>query len=399
MSKEKIQSVSELTNQIKIFLEDNFISFAVQGEISNFKSHTSGHRYFNLKDENAVISCTMWKFRALNFVPKEGMKVIVYGNITVYPPRGTYQIEVTSMVPSGIGDLYLAFEELKKKLSDQGYFEAQHKKRIPKLSMNIGVSTSATGAAIEDIKRTIERRFPLATIYFRPTLVQGDGSAEDIANAIIELEETPSEVIIIGRGGGSIEDLWSYNTEIVANAIFNCSKPIISAVGHETDFTIADFVADLRAATPTAAAELVTQNTSEDLINGLNELPNKMRNSLENILADYKKDVNNLITSYSFRSVKDKINTFKQYTDDLSLNADNSIKRALENNKSKIQYLISHFNSLEPLSPLRKGFAILKDKGRIINVNESLSKLKEIEISRMEESAKVKIIQVTNNLF
>lgn len=394
-----IQSVTELTGNIKMLLEDNFISIAVKGEISNFKPHSSGHRYFNLKDENAVISCTMWKFRPLTFIPKDGMKVTIIGNITVYAPRGNYQIEVTSMVPSGLGDLYLAYEELKRKLGEAGYFDNDIKKSIPKLPLHIGVSTSPTGAAVEDIKHTIERRFPLATVYFRPTLVQGVGAAEDIAKAIEELSKTPAEVLIIGRGGGSIEDLWAYNTEIVANAIYNCQIPIISAVGHETDFTIADFVSDLRAATPTAAAEIVTANTAEDLIYNLSKIPDNLKSKLELIINNYKKDINNYLTSYAFRSVKDKINTFKQLVDDYQSNIDQSINRTIQNNSKKVKYLNSHFTSLEPLAPLRKGFAILKNKGKIINQDESLSKLKEIEITRLDETATVKIIQVNNKLF
>ncbi|MES2766690.1 MAG: exodeoxyribonuclease VII large subunit, partial [Bacteroidota bacterium] len=266
MSIDNSISVTQLTRTIRGILEETFEGIRVSGEISNFKHHSSGHRYFTLKDEGAQIGCTMWRTRSLGFVPADGMKVVVFGNISVYPPQGKYQIDCITMMPLGKGDLHLAFELLKEKLARAGYFDPSRKRPLPLFPLKIGVITSPTGAAVRDILSTLERRMPACEIYFRPALVQGDGAAEDIAEAIYQLNNLDCDVIIAGRGGGSLEDLWAFNTEIVARAIFESRVPFVSAVGHETDFTIADFVADIRAATPTAAAELVTPRSKTEML-------------------------------------------------------------------------------------------------------------------------------------
>ncbi|MFP4529362.1 MAG: exodeoxyribonuclease VII large subunit, partial [Candidatus Kapaibacterium sp.] len=285
---EKIISVSQLTQAIKSVLEEGFGDVTVSGEISNFKAHSSGHRYFTLKDEGAAISCVMWRGRNLTFAPTDGMKVVARGRLSVYPPRGNYQLDCFSLSPQGQGDLFLAFEALKKKLGEAGYFAPERKRALPALPMKIGVATSPTGAAVRDIMSTIERRFPAANIYFRPAIVQGDEAGPDVALSIRELAATNADIIIIGRGGGSLEDLWAFNTEIVADAIFKCPVPVISAVGHETDFTIADFTADVRAATPTAAAELATPTPAAELIRGIAQYQQLMTSNISNKIALHK---------------------------------------------------------------------------------------------------------------
>ncbi len=261
----QILTVSELTKEIRKTLEETFEQVSVIGEISNFKSHVSGHWYFSLKDADAVINCTMWKGfnQYVFFTPQDGMKIIVNGKLTVYPPRGSYQLDIRSMKPAGLGELQEAFEKLKKKLEAEGLFDEKFKKPIPTFPKKIGIVTAIGGAAFKDLISVAKRRFPLTEIVIAPARVQGSGSAESIVNGIKLLNEYPGiDVIIVARGGGSIEDLWAFNEEIVARAIFKSKVPVISGVGHEVDFTIADYVADLRAPTPSVAMEIATPDNS-----------------------------------------------------------------------------------------------------------------------------------------
>src|SRR3989337_4521371 len=258
-----ILTVSELTKEIKQTLEDKFEQVSVQGEISNFKAHVSGHWYFSLKDANASISCAMWK--GLNnyvfFTPQDGMKIIVSGRITVYPPRGSYQIDVRSMKPAGVGELQAAFEMLKRKLADEGLFDEIHKKPMPSFPQKIGIVTAKDGAAFQDMISVAERRFPLVELVISPARVQGSGAAESIVESLKLLnKQNDIDLIIVARGGGRIQDLWAFNEEIVAREIFASKIPIVTGIGHEVDFTISDFVADLRAPTPSAAMEIATPN-------------------------------------------------------------------------------------------------------------------------------------------
>lgn len=276
-----IYTVSQLTEEIKTLLERNFEYLWVEGEISNLRLPSSGHLYFTLKDESAQVRGVMFRLqtRLLKFEPADGLQVICYGRLSVYEPRGEYQIVVDYMEPKGLGALQLAFEQLKEKLSREGLFDPAHKKPLPHLPQKIGLVTSPTGAAIRDILQIIDRRFTNVHILLYPVRVQGAGAAQEIAQAIGELNQWPGiEVIIVGRGGGSLEDLWAFNEEAVARAIFNSQIPIISAVGHEVDFTMADFVADLRAPTPSAAAELVVRNKVE-LIQSLENLGRRLGNA------------------------------------------------------------------------------------------------------------------------
>ena len=270
MENEKYIKISELNEYIKVMFDENtfFHRIYLKGEISNFKNHTRGHLYFTLKDEEARISAVMFfnNARLLNFTPEDGMNVLVRGRISSYPAQGTYQIYVETMEKDGLGNLFVEYEKLKKKLELEGLFSIEHKKKIPKYPKKIGVITAPTGAAIRDILSTIKRRYPIAEVILFPSLVQGASAAPEIVSQIKKANTYDLDVLICGRGGGSIEDLWAFNEESVARAIFASTIPIISAVGHEVDFTIADFVADLRAPTPTGAAEMAVPTTL-DLIN------------------------------------------------------------------------------------------------------------------------------------
>ena len=282
-------SVTELNNYIKNLFDGNrtLSAVTVKGEISNFKNHSTGHLYFSLKDEEGQIRAVMFRSKAmsLKFMPESGMRVIAHGSVTIYPRDGSYQLYVNSLQPDGIGALYLAYEQLKDKLYQEGLFDESHKKPIPYAPQSVGVITSPTGAAVRDIINVISRRFPIATVYLYPALVQGEGAEESLISGLDYFEKSAlADVIILGRGGGSIEDLWAFNGERLARKIFAATTPIISAVGHETDFTIADFVSDLRAPTPSAAAELAVPDSKELLmrIDGIGESGSK---ALERRLA------------------------------------------------------------------------------------------------------------------
>lgn len=298
-------SVSTLTKYLKAkFDRDPYLERVyLTGEISNFRRRPN-HQYFALKDEGAVIQATMWagQFRKLDFELEEGMKVLAVGRISIYPPSGSYSINIESLVPDGVGALAVKFEQLKKKLTAEGLFEQRWKQTLPQFSKKIAVVTSPSGAVIRDIITTVQRRFPMSQIVLYPTKVQGQGSAEEIAGNIRRANERGDfDVMIIGRGGGSIEDLWGFNEEIVVRAIFESRIPIISSVGHETDVTLADFVADSRAATPTAAAELATPNTKVDLINWANEQEKRLFNRLTHLIKIRRERVDKLSQSVVFR--------------------------------------------------------------------------------------------------
>ncbi|HUT84984.1 MAG TPA: exodeoxyribonuclease VII large subunit, partial [Thermodesulfobacteriota bacterium] len=280
-----ILSISELTQLIKFQLEQSFDYLWVEGEISNFRIPSSGHFYFTLKDEKSQIRAVMFRSqnRTLEFSPEDGLSVICRGRLNVYETRGEYQLILDYLEPKGLGALQLAFEQLKQRLAQEGLFDPDHKKPLPQLPRKIGIVTSPTGAAIRDILNIIERRFANVGILIYPVKVQGEGAAQEIATALQELNQMPEiDVVILARGGGSIEDLWPFNEEVVARAIYHSEIPVISAVGHEVDFTIADFVADLRAPTPSAAAELVVRN-KDDLIYNLNTVYVRLKNSIRKI--------------------------------------------------------------------------------------------------------------------
>ena len=314
----KILTISELTLKIKKHLEEGFDEVWVEGEISNFRSPSSGHYYFTLKDEKSQIRAVIFKFmgRYLKFDPHDGLQVICRGRINVYEPRGEYQLILDYMEPKGIGALQLAFEQLKKKLQKEGLFDPDNKKPLPLLPQKIGIVTSPTGAAIKDILNVIGRRFPNVEILINPVKVQGEGSAQEIAIAIEELNHiTGIDVIILTRGGGSLEDLWSFNEEIVARAIYRSSIPVVSAVGHEIDFTIADFVADLRVPTPSAAGELVVKDKVE-LTNLVESLSNRLEKHMIHLLETERNQV--MFLKRGLPDMRFRLTDLKLRVDDLN---------------------------------------------------------------------------------
>jgi exodeoxyribonuclease VII large subunit len=364
----EILSVSQLTKQIKLTLEEEFPQISVLGEISNFKAHVSGHWYFNLKDSEAVISCTMWK--GINnyvfFNPQDGMKIIITGRITVYPPRGNYQFDVRSMKPAGIGELQVAFEKLKKKLSEEGLFDESFKKPIPQFPEKIGIVTAIDGAAFQDMINIASRRFPLVELVIAPSKVQGAGAAESIVNSLKLLnKQNDVDVIILGRGGGSIEDLWAFNEEIVARAIFASKIPIISAVGHEIDFTIADFVADLRAPTPSAAMELATPH-QEDIFAFINDFSYTSTQNIKEFYLKKYDSVQNILKSYGFRMPLDLVRRKSQQLDNVIYKISNGINRKFLFNSNKLSLIIKTIESYDTKRILKKGFALVKQDSKYI---------------------------------
>lgn len=355
-----IYSVIELTREIKWLLETTIPMVWVEGEISNLKFHTSGHLYFSLKDKDAQIPSVMWRNRnlALAFTPQDGMKVLALGKISVYEKRGYYQLDVVKLQPAGIGELQLAFEQLKQKLLAEGLFDEQHKKPIPRFPERIGIVTSRTGAAIQDLVSILNRRFPGVAIILKPVQVQGEGAALEIAAAIDEFNDYGAvDVLIVGRGGGSLEDLWAFNEEAVARAIFRSKIPVISAVGHEIDFTISDFVADLRAPTPSAAAELAVP----DRIDLLNQTQIYQKRLVEIVVSrvQYERDrLKNLVNSYGFLRTPDRIRHNQQRLDELIHSLQLAIEHKLDLLLKKLSSITQRLHSLAPQSVLQRGYSI-----------------------------------------
>jgi exodeoxyribonuclease VII large subunit len=386
-------SVSTLNVQIKSLLETTFIQIYVEGEISNLTHHSSGHIYFSVKDESSTISCVMFKgnTKYLKFQLENGLKVVITGSLTVYAPRGNYQILCNKIEPSGQGALAFAFEQLKKKLETKGYFDGSNKKVLPKYPKKIAIVTSPTGAAIEDMKKVAHHRWPLCKFILVPTLVQGEGSAFDISNSIKYADKLNCDIMIVGRGGGSIEDLWAFNEEIVANAIYEAKTPIISAVGHEVDYMISDFVADVRAATPSNAIEIALPDINEHRIY-LDSLVNEYNNRFKNILFNKQQELSNMKrlmeqnsieTKFSF--IQTEINLLKSsFKTDLSqkilasqneLNLlNNSIKSGFSSFVVKLQNQIdllkSNFELNHPDKKDKNGFVQITKNNKIISLSE-----------------------------
>lgn len=359
-------SVSQLNNYIKrVFDANGYLSdICVTGELSNFKLHSSGHIYASLKDENSLIKLVMFRSAAmrLRFKPDNGMKVSVRGRISVYERDGIYQIYAEGIVPDGVGSLYAAFEKLKAKLNAEGLFDEAHKKPLPAYPERIGVVTAKTGAAVRDIINIYSRRYPLAKLLIVPVAVQGVSAAPEIAEAINFLNRNKlCDVMIVGRGGGSIEDLWAFNEEIVAHAIFNSEIPVVSAVGHETDFTIADFVADLRAPTPSAAAELVCPSARE-LIAFFKAQRNRLNTALITCIEQKQQTLIMLQKSYAFSHFSDRLAEMKQHTDSLLKSAENTLANCIERKKQTFLSKAEKLDVLSPLKTLVRGYAIAETK-------------------------------------
>jgi exodeoxyribonuclease VII large subunit len=328
----KIWSVSELTARIRDTLAAQFSNLWVEGEVSNYRPAQSGHLYFTLKDEKAQVRCVCFRNQAirLKFRPEDGLKLIVRGSIGVYEPRGEYQIYVEHIEPAGLGALQLAFEQLKKRLESEGLFDESRKKPLPLLPRRIGVVTSPRGAAVRDIIRILRRRFPGLHLLVYPVRVQGEGAAEDIVGALEFFNrKRPVDVILLARGGGSIEDLWAFNEESVARAIAACKIPIVTGVGHESDFTIADFVADVRASTPSAAAEIVVRSRQE-FDRHLKELEHKISQQMRYILLEWRHALKELATHMGFRRLEELLRRHRQQTDELALRLGGALQARLE---------------------------------------------------------------------
>ena len=370
-----VYSVSQLNSYVKGVLDrdENLSHIFVTGEISNYKAHYSGHLYMTIKDETASIKAVMFAGNAskLRFRPENGMKILAFGTVSLFPRDGSFQLYINDMQPDGAGALNIAFEQLKKKLEAEGLFRKEHKKPLPEFPKKIGVVTSATGAAVQDIFNVLKRRFPVSEVVLRPCQVQGDGAARDIAEAIYEFNKLKAaDVLIVGRGGGSIEDLWAFNEEIVARAVFASEIPVISAVGHETDYTICDFVADLRAPTPSAAAECAVPDIFE-LKSDLVYLRQHIFSLTRNRVNLEKSKLVSLEKTLSLRDPVTNINEQRKELVYLTEKLTNLTNSVLDNNKSKVSALAGKLDALSPLRVISRGYALVeKDEKPVTKVKD-----------------------------
>lgn len=389
-------TVSQVNSYIKekIASDEGLNSLIIKGEISNFKNHYTGHLYFTLKDDKSLIKCIMFKSYAqkLNFMPKDGMKVFIFGEVSVFERDGIYQVYVKAMQEDGVGTLYKKYEELKQMLEEQGYFDISHKKKIPQMPKIIGVLTSQTGSVIRDIINVSTRRNPNVQIRLFPVPVQGQDAAPKIAEGIRFMNKNKlADVLILARGGGSLEDLWPFNEEIVAHAIYESELPIISAVGHETDFSISDFVADLRAPTPSAAAELAVPDIYEvkqKILGYKNRLKISLNKKYEMLKLHYEK----LTSSFVFKEPLRIINERSILLDNQVKQIENIIKNKKQSEKERYVKLVSKLDTLSPLKTLTRGYSIIEQKGKIINSVKELQEGNEIDIQMIDGKAKAKMI-------
>ena len=357
---EKFFTVSEITREIRTSLEHKFSNIGVLGEISNVRKPGSGHVYLTLKDKNSQLQAVVFRNTAsrIKFELKDGMEVISFGSVTVYEPRGQYQLIINKIEPKGVGALQLAFQQLKEKLEKEGLFDHAHKKEIPFIPKKIGIVTSPTGAAIKDILNIIDRRFANVEVLIYPVKVQGEGAAQEIAEAITELNNySDIDVIISGRGGGSLEDLWAFNEEIVARSIYNSKIPVISAVGHEIDLTIADLVADKRALTPSEAGELVVPR-KDLLIEKTEKFKARLLQSLTGKLRFSKEKLDRIANSYVIRQPFDRLNRWQQSLDEFAQRLNLNITHALNTEREKLSGIAGKLESLSPLNVLKRGYTI-----------------------------------------
>lgn len=413
-------NISEVNNYIKSLIDKDYFlnKVYIKGEISNFKNHTRGHLYFTLKDDSSRINAVMFASNAkdLDFVPEDGNQVLIEGRVSCYPASGSYQIYVEKMSLDGIGRLFVEYEKLKKKLAAEGLFNPEHKKRIPKYPMKVGVITADTGAAIKDIVSTIKRRFPICQVILFPSLVQGPDAKYNIVNQIKKADTFNLDTIIVGRGGGSIEDLWAFNEEMVARAIYECSTPIISAVGHEIDFTIADFVADLRAPTPTGAAEMCVPTIldTQILINNLVIRSTKTIKNMVNqkfVMLERFKRSYILKNPYSMYEIKEQ--KLDNLIDNLKINIDNIVTKKshlyvravssyvlnnptmlFDKSANKLDMLIKSLSLLNPLSILDKGYSIVKSNDLVIKNVKDIKKGDNVDIILAKGKINAKVMEV-----
>lgn len=423
MNNDKYLSVTALTKYLKykFDVDEHLKTVYLKGEISNFKSHTTGHLYFSIKDENSKINAIMFSANAkkIVFTPIDGMKVLVKGRITVYEATGNYQIYIDEMLEDGVGNLYIAFEQLKEKLSKEGLFDSRFKKKIPKIPSRVGVVTAQTGAAIKDILSTIKRRYPICEVILFPSLVQGEAAASDIVKNIKMAENYDLDVLIVGRGGGSIEDLWPFNEEIVARAIFESSIPIISAVGHEIDYTIADFVADLRAPTPTGAAELAVPNLV-DLKKHIRQLKIRLNENVLKVINYQKLYLDSLKNSFVIKNPLIMYDNKKQKLDSIIEKLNNILKIKMDKNIDKLKFLknsyilknsdllykskrddlnniIEKLELINPLKVLKRGYSVVYKDDFIINSVDNLNKSDKLKIKLSDGNVITKIEELVKD--
>lgn len=388
----KVATVSQINGYVKKILDHNIVlnNIWIKGEISNFKHHYSGHLYITLKDEGGVLKAVMFRSSAqsLAFEPSDGMKVLARGRISVYEAGGSYQLYIEEMIPDGVGELYIAYEQLKKQLEEEGLFDERHKKPIPQFPKRVGVVTASTGAAVRDIINVITRRYPMAEIVIYPAQVQGNGAAESVVRAIEYFNATQEvDTLIVGRGGGSIEDLWAFNEEITARAIFASKIPIISAVGHETDFTIADFVADLRAPTPSAAAEIAVPSVIE-LMNRINTCRQRISKNITGHIESGRL----LLRRFKMKTPKDKIDDYNLKLDSLLRTMENSFKMKDMSLKKQLASAAAKLDALSPLQTLARGYSIpTAEDGTVIRSAKDMKKGMEFTLRLKDGSAECEV--------
>lgn len=382
MNKEYL-TIKDVNNIVKRVIDNNYelANIYLKGEISNFKNHTRGHLYFSLKDESSRINAVMFSFNAgkLNFMPKDGDSVLVRGRVSVYEATGSYQVYVEEMSLDGTGNLYVLFEELKRKLDKEGLFRSEHKKHIKKIPSKIGVVTAPTGAAIKDIISTINKRFPLVTIYLFPSLVQGNLAKDNIVRMIELANNYDIDTLIVGRGGGSIEDLWAFNEEVVARSIYNSRVPIISGVGHEIDYTISDFVADLRAPTPTGAATMAVPDRGE-ILRYLDTCRGRLKKALLNKIDNYSEILKKYKSNYLLNNPKRMYEVKEQKLDTLYDKLNIDITNIINMNIHKLDTIKIKVDLLNPNNILDKGYSIIYKNGKVVKDISSIKVNDEINI-------------------
>jgi exodeoxyribonuclease VII large subunit len=380
---DKVLKVKDLARLTRELLERSFPTVIVEGEVSNFKRHMpSGHLYFTLKDDEAQVRAVMWRSDAarVRFDIGDGMKVIVKGRVSLYEPRGDFQLYAVTIFPAGQGALQLAFEQLKKKLEEEGLFAEEHKRPLPEFPSRIGVVTSLEGAAVRDIISVIGRRFPGVDVVIYPVKVQGEGAAEEIAGAVCDFNRMSDvDVLIVGRGGGSLEDLWAFNEEIVARAIYNSRIPVVSAVGHQVDFTISDFVADVRAATPSAAAELVVPDRLE-ISAAIQSLARSIGRAVDGNLERLSLGLERLSHHYALRQPMSLVDQKSQLVDDMTRRLETQTQHLLEGRNERIAALGSHLNALNPNAVLRRGYAFVESSRGIVSSIKNINAGEDVRI-------------------
>ncbi|QLC49317.1 exodeoxyribonuclease VII large subunit [Methanolobus zinderi] len=396
-----IYTVSQLNDHIRQLLvnDPQLGQIWVRGEISNLTKHSSGHFYFTLKDKGSQLNCVSFRStnRSLKFDPESSMRVLIFGSLDVYTVRGQYQLRVLDMRPDGIGELYKAYEQLRIRLQDEGLFDVSRKQPIPKYPLKIGVTTSATGAAIHDILNVLRRRYPV-DVLLAPTIVQGEMSSASIVSSIEWLNRTDVDVIILGRGGGSLEDLWSFNEEVVARAIAKSRVPIISAVGHETDYTIADFTADLRAPTPSAAAELAVPD-SMDLKRHVLSLSQRMEQAAIRSVSDYSDRLDYLCSRIEPEKLNDFLRQNSQRVDELTLRMGRLSERIIESKQNQLCGLAGRLNAVSPLKTLERGYgiAIRTEDNKVIRSREDVSEGDDIGVIVSDGKIRCKVEGISDD--